>query len=51
MKKIRSAFPDINLEDINAVKGAIKNGWGKNMNKYIDKFEQKFSKYVKMMRF
>ena len=46
MKKIRSAFPDINLEDINAVKGAIKNGWGKNMNKYIDKFEQKFSKYV-----
>ena len=38
-------------KEINLVYIAVKSGWGKNMNLYIDKFSSKFSSYVKKKYF
>jgi perosamine synthetase len=45
-KFISSAGPSITELEINYVTDAIKNGWGNNMNGYIDRFTSKFSEYV-----
>ncbi len=46
MKTIRSAYPSITRSEIFYANDAIKNGWGKNMNSYSDKFTKYFSKYI-----
>ena len=43
--KINSASPHISNKDKKLVYEAIKHGWGKKMNYYIDKFSKEFSKY------
>jgi perosamine synthetase len=46
MKIIRSAYPSITDSEIFHVNDAIRNGWGKNMNNYSEKFSKYFSRYV-----
>ena len=46
MKIIRSAYPSITKSEIFYANDAIKNGWGKNMNNYSEKFSKYFSKYI-----
>lgn len=45
-KFIPSAGPSITSLEIDYVTDAIKNGWGANMNGYLDKFTLKFSEYI-----
>lgn len=44
--RIPSAGPSITSLEIDYVTDAIKNGWGANMNGYLDKFTSKFSEYI-----
>lgn len=44
--KITSASPSITSKEISLVTKAMKFGWGKNMNFYIDQFSKKFAKFV-----
>lgn len=46
MRFIRSAYPSITQKEVSYVNDAIKYGWGKNMNNYIEKFSNNFSKYI-----
>jgi len=46
LKYIRSAKPSINKNDVDSVKLAISDGWGPNMNKYINNIERKISNYI-----
>ena len=47
MTKIRSSHPSITNTEIKYVNKAIIDGWGSNMNLYIDEFKRFFSKFVK----
>lgn len=44
--KIESAAPSITSKEIGYVNRAMKIGWGKNMNFFIDKFSKKFSNFI-----
>ena len=46
MKIIRSAYPSITKSEISYANDALKNGWGKNMNSYTEKFSKYFSRYI-----
>jgi perosamine synthetase len=46
MKKVSYSDAVISANDIKAVTLATKNGWGKNHNLYIKKFEEKFRKII-----
>ena len=46
MKKIYSARPDIDSNDIRYVLDATKNGWNENRSFYLNKLSDAFSKYV-----
>ena len=46
VKKISSAGPSITNKEIQLVTEAIKFGWQKKMNYYIDNFSKEFSKYT-----
>jgi len=46
--KIPAAYPSITNIEIQMANIAMKNGWGKNMNLYINNFSKKLSKYVGM---
>jgi perosamine synthetase len=45
-RRISSAGPSITSLEIDYVTDAIKNGWGANMNGYLDRFTSKFSEYI-----
>ena len=40
------AKASVSPNDIKTVNDAVKNGWGKHCNDYINKFEKSFSKYI-----
>lgn len=46
MKKVSYSDAKISTNDIKAVTLATKNGWGKNHNLYVKKFEEKFRKII-----
>lgn len=45
-KMIPISGPSISQKEINYVSDAVKNGWYENRDGYIQKFEQKFTKYL-----
>ena len=47
---IRAASPSISALEKKYVLDALVNGWGKNMNKYIDLFSNNFKKYLEERR-
>jgi len=46
MERILTAGPYVDETEIKYVLDAVKNGWGKNWNIYLKKFEEAFAKYV-----
>ena len=48
MNNILYTKPSITNLEINFVEDAIRNGWGKDCYKYIDKFENAFGRYIDM---
>ena len=45
--EIPFAKASVSLNDIKTVNDAVRYGWGKHCNDYINKFEKSFSKYIK----